>query len=150
MFTCPATLYIVVPCYNESEVFPITAPQLTELVKKMIHDGKISDKSRILYVNDGSRDNTWKLIEAEYKSNKYASGLKLAGNVGHQNALFAGLMAAKDKCDISVSIDADLQDPRRLGFGWKKPDLRAYQIGKRRAFLRGRARRRGDHPLRCF
>ena len=110
MFTCPATLYIVVPCYNESEVFPITAPQLTELVKKMIHDGKISDKSRILYVNDGSRDNTWKLIEAEYKSNKYASGLKLAGNVGHQNALFAGLMAAKDKCDITVSIDADLQD----------------------------------------
>lgn len=110
MFSCPATLYIVVPCYNESEVFPITAPILTDLVKRMISDGKISDMSRILYVNDGSRDNTWDLIEAEYKSNKYVSGLKLAGNVGHQNALFAGLMAAKDRCDITVSIDADLQD----------------------------------------
>ncbi len=110
MFLQPATLYIVVPCYNESEVFPITAPQLTDLVKKMISDGKISEKSRILYVNDGSRDNTWELIEEEYKSNKYVSGLKLAANVGHQNALLAGLIVAKDKCDITVSIDADLQD----------------------------------------
>ena len=110
MSISPATLYIVVPCYNECEVFPMTAAELTKLVSGMISEGKISDKSRILFVNDGSRDNTWELIEAEYNKNSLVCGLKLAGNVGHQNALFAGLMAAKDKCDITVSIDADLQD----------------------------------------
>ena len=108
--TAPATLYIVVPCYNESEVFPITSVELTALLKEMVAQDKISESSRILFVDDGSRDNTWELISTEYSSNKYVCGLKLACNVGHQNALFAGLMAAKDKCDITVSIDADLQD----------------------------------------
>ncbi len=105
-----ATLYIVVPCYNECEVFPSTVSELTDLLKNMISDNKISDKSRILFVDDGSRDNTWELISNEFKINNFVCGLKLAGNVGHQNALFAGLMAAKDNCDITVSIDADLQD----------------------------------------
>lgn len=105
-----ATLYIVVPCYNECEVFPFTVKELTNLLSNMISNNKISDKSRILFVDDGSRDNTWELISNEFVVNKYVCGLKLAGNVGHQNALFAGLMAAKDNCDITVSIDADLQD----------------------------------------
>ena len=110
MNSSPAVLYIVVPCYNECEVFPTTAAELTKLVASLSEEGKISEKSRILFVDDGSKDNTWELIDAEYRKNKYICGLKLAGNVGHQNALFAGLMAAKDLCDISVSIDADLQD----------------------------------------
>lgn len=110
MINEPATLYIVVPCYNESEVFPITAPALTELLKDMIQNKKVSTKSRILFVDDGSRDNTWELIAAEHSVNSYVSGLKLAGNVGHQNALLAGLLTAADKSDITVSIDADLQD----------------------------------------
>ncbi len=105
-----AVLYIVVPCYNECEVFPQTAKALTELMEKMCSEGKISEKSRILFVDDGSRDNTWELISGEYDVNPRICGLKLAGNVGHQNALYAGLMAAKDKCDITISIDADLQD----------------------------------------
>lgn len=105
-----ATLYIVVPCYNECEVFPQTAAALTALVKSMSEEGKISDSSRVLFVDDGSKDNTWELINAEFEINPYVCGLKLAGNVGHQNALYAGLMAAKDKCDITISIDADLQD----------------------------------------
>ena len=109
MNSSPAVLYIVVPCYNECEVFPTTAAELTKLVASLSEEGKISEKSRILFVDDGSKDNTWELIDAEYRKNKYICGLKLAGNVGHQNALFAGLMAAKDLCDISVSIDADLQ-----------------------------------------
>ena len=110
MDSSPAVLYIVVPCYNESEVFPLTAPELTELLKSMVAGGKISEKSRILFVDDGSKDATWQLIAAEYQKNNYVCGLKLAGNVGHQGALFAGLMAAKEQCDIAVSIDADLQD----------------------------------------
>ena len=110
MNSTPAVLYIVVPCYNECEVFPTTAAELTKLVASLSEEGKISEKSRILFIDDGSKDNTWELIDAEYRKNKYICGLKLAGNVGHQNALFAGLMAAKDLCDISISIDADLQD----------------------------------------
>lgn len=108
-FSC-ATLYIVVPCYNECEVFPQTVSALTKLVRAMTEAGKITDRSRILFVDDGSKDNTWELINAEYERNPHVCGLKLAGNVGHQNALYAGLMAVKDKCDITVSIDADLQD----------------------------------------
>lgn len=110
MILSPATLYVVVPCFNECEVFPFTVKELTQLLSNLVSDNKISDKSRILFVDDGSRDNTWQLISDEYKVNKFVCGLKLAANVGHQNALFAGLMAAKDLCDITVSIDADLQD----------------------------------------
>lgn len=110
MSATPATLYIVVPCYNESDVFPISSSALTELLIDMIKNNKISAKSRILFVDDGSRDNTWELIAKEHSINKYVSGLKLAGNVGHQNALLAGLLTAAKLSDITVSIDADLQD----------------------------------------
>ncbi len=103
-------LMIVVPCYNEQEVFHTTAHKLTEVIKVLISKGKIAENSGILFVNDGSRDNTWELIRHEHEVNPYVLGLCLAGNVGHQNALLAGLEAASDISDITVSIDADLQD----------------------------------------
>lgn len=103
-------LSIVVPCYNEQEVFKDTARQLTELVGGLISKGKITSDSYILFVNDGSKDNTWNLIAEECGKNEYVRGLKLAHNVGHQNALFAGLMTAKEDSDAAISIDADLQD----------------------------------------
>ena len=103
-------LMIVVPCFNEEEVFPSTEKQLTSLIEDLIQKGKISPDSGVLFVNDGSRDRTWELISEAHKRSKYVYGLNLAGNVGHQNALLAGLNTAKDICDISVSIDADLQD----------------------------------------
>lgn len=103
-------LMIVVPCYNEEEVFKDSAEQLTEVIKDLINKEKISSNSGILFVNDGSRDRTWELIKEEHRWNKYAYGLNLAHNVGHQNALLAGLNTVKDICDMSISIDADLQD----------------------------------------
>lgn len=103
-------LMIVVPCYNEEAVFSSSAEQLIAVIKDLIKKEKISGDSGILFVNDGSRDRTWELISEAYKSSKYVYGLNLAGNVGHQNALLAGLNTVKDICDISVSIDADLQD----------------------------------------
>lgn len=103
-------LAIVVPCYNEEEVFPETARQLTERVKDLVEKQKIAENSFILFVNDGSRDRTWPLIRAEFEKNPYVFGLNLAGNVGHQAALLAGLMTVKDLADVSISIDADLQD----------------------------------------
>ena len=103
-------LAIVVPCYNEEEVFPETSKRLTEVLKELIEKKKIAEDCFALYVNDGSRDRTWELIEQEYSANPYACGLKLAGNVGHQNALLSGLTYVKEYVDISISIDADLQD----------------------------------------
>ncbi len=103
-------LAIVVPCYNEEEVFAETAKQLTGVIEDLIKKEKISSDSYILFVNDGSKDRTWELISEENSKNKYAHGVKLAGNVGHQNALMAGLMTAKETADITISIDADLQD----------------------------------------
>lgn len=103
-------LSIVVPCYNEKEVFADTANQLTLLIKSLIDKKRISHDSYILFVNDGSNDGTWDLMQAEFEQNKYVYALNLACNVGHQNALIAGLFAVKDICSIAVSIDADLQD----------------------------------------
>ena len=103
-------LMIVVPCFNEQEVLYDTAKQLTEVIENLIRKGKITQNSGILFVNDGSRDKTWKLIAKANKTNKYVYGLNLAANVGHQNALLAGLNTVKDICDIAISIDADLQD----------------------------------------
>lgn len=103
-------LAIVVPCYNEEEVLEETTKQLVELMKNLIQKDKITNDSFILYVNDGSKDDTWNIIQNKYKVNKLVSGLNLSANVGHQNALFAGLMQVKDICDCSISIDADLQD----------------------------------------
>jgi len=103
-------LAIVVPCYNEQEVLPHSSQQLNALLDGMIHDGLVSRDSYILYVNDGSRDATWSLIEGYCKAAAHVRGLKLAGNVGHQNALMAGLMTTLDDADVTISIDADLQD----------------------------------------
>ncbi|WHY85235.1 glycosyltransferase family 2 protein [Neobacillus novalis] len=103
-------LTIVVPCYNEEEVLPETISQLQQLLKELINDTLVSKHSKILFVDDGSKDRTWELIYKEGLRNEYVRGLKLAGNVGHQNALLAGLFAAKELSDCVVSIDADLQD----------------------------------------
>lgn len=103
-------LAIVVPCYNEEAVFDDTNIALTLLLKDLIEKKKINSKSFILYVNDGSNDDTWQLIKEAYNESKYVYGLSLASNKGHQNALFAGLMYAKDEADFTISIDADLQD----------------------------------------
>lgn len=103
-------LAIVVPCYNEQEVFSLCSQKLTEVVKDLIIKEKIAKNSFVLFVDDGSKDKTWELIASEVEQNKYVRGLKLSGNVGHQNALMAGLITANDSSDITVSIDADLQD----------------------------------------
>ncbi len=103
-------LYIVVPCYNEEEVLPETARRLRGKLEAMMAAGQISKESRVLFVNDGSRDRTWQLIEELHRSCPLFSGVDLSRNRGHQNALLAGLMTAKDRCDIAISMDADLQD----------------------------------------
>ena len=103
-------LYIVVPCYNEEEVLPETSKRLREKVRGLIEAGKVSEKSRILFVNDGSRDRTWELISELHAADPIFSGVDLTRNRGHQNALLAGLMTAKDRCDMAISMDADLQD----------------------------------------
>lgn len=103
-------LYIVVPCYNEEEVLPETSRRLKEKLESLISAGAISEESRVLFVNDGSRDKTWSLIEGLHRSDKRFSGVNLTRNRGHQNALLAGLMTAKDRADMVISMDADLQD----------------------------------------
>ncbi|SNU09839.1 Glycosyltransferase involved in cell wall bisynthesis [Lachnospiraceae bacterium] len=103
-------LWIVIPCYNEQEVLPITAPMFLEKIKHLISAGKISEESRILFVNDGSKDETWNIIEKLSQENKHFIGISQSRNRGHQNAVLAGLMEAKDKCDITISIDCDGQD----------------------------------------
>ena len=105
-----SVLYLVIPCYNEEEVLPETVKRLTVKLGKMIESGKISDDSRMLFVDDGSKDKTWQLIEKFTIENKYVGGIKLSRNRGHQNALLAGLMTAKERCDCAISLDADLQD----------------------------------------
>lgn len=109
----PATLYIIVPCYNEQEVIRDTHSRLSALLAQMQCAGSISAESRIMYVDDGSRDSTWKLIEEIVASGSDACGLKLAANAGHQNALMAGLAKSVNLCDIAITIDADLQDDIR-------------------------------------
>ena len=104
------SLYIVIPCYNEEAVLPITAPLFRDKLLSLSSQGKISPDSRVLFVNDGSRDNTWNLICQLAKEDEHFKGICLSRNRGHQNALLAGLMEAKDKCDITISIDCDGQD----------------------------------------
>ena len=103
-------LYLVVPCYNEEEVLPETSRRLTEKLQSLIEAGKADPLSRILFVDDGSKDRTWELIAGYHQANHQISGLKLSRNKGHQNALLAGLTHAKDHCDMAISLDADLQD----------------------------------------
>ena len=104
-------LAIVVPCYNEEEVLNIASAALREVLDDLVNKRKIAEDSFVLFVNDGSKDRTWELIEEEHKNHPVQiKGVKLAGNVGHQFALTAGLITAKDMSDVTVSIDADLQD----------------------------------------
>lgn len=103
-------LYLVIPCYNEEAVLPETTKRLTEKLHAMIRAGQIDRESRILYVDDGSRDQTWALISEYSAAIPYVDGVKLAHNRGHQNALLAGLMTAMPLCDCAISMDADLQD----------------------------------------
>lgn len=104
------TLYIVIPCFNEEKVLPITSKQFLEELQLLMDKGKISRDSKILFVNDGSRDSSWDIILKLARENKHFSGICLSRNQGHQNALLAGLMDARDNCDITISIDCDGQD----------------------------------------
>ena len=103
-------LYIVIPCYNEEKVLPITAPMFLKKIEELVEAGKIAPDSRILFVNDGSKDSTWQIITELSKENCHYTGICLSRNRGHQNALLAGLMEAKELCDITISIDCDGQD----------------------------------------
>lgn len=103
-------LYIVIPCYNEEQVLSETEKRLTAKLEQMIADKLISDKSRMVFVDDGSKDRTWSMISEMYEKNPYVMGIKSSRNRGHQNTLLEGLMTVKDDCDMVVSMDADLQD----------------------------------------
>lgn len=103
-------LYIVIPCYNEESVLPITAPLFRQKILDLISANAISEDSKVLFVNDGSKDKTWEIIRQLAAADPVYSGISLSRNRGHQNALLAGLMEAKTKCDISISIDCDGQD----------------------------------------
>ena len=106
----PPILYIVIPCYNEEAVLPITAPIFLDKLESLAAAGKISPDSRILFVDDGSRDGTWDIITRLSRQDPRFTGIRQSRNRGHQNALLAGLMEAKGKCDITISIDCDGQD----------------------------------------
>ena len=103
-------LFCVIPCYNEQEVLNETAKRLKEKFESLISSGKISADSRVLFVNDGSKDKTFDMIKKLHEEDKLFQGINLSKNMGHQNALMAGLMTAKDLCDMAISLDADLQD----------------------------------------
>ncbi len=103
-------LWIVIPCYNEEKVLPLTAPMFLQKIQDLVAAGKISDKSRVCFVNDGSKDRTWELIQSFAARDEHFIGISQSRNRGHQNAVLAGLMEAKDVCDITISIDCDGQD----------------------------------------
>jgi glycosyltransferase involved in cell wall biosynthesis len=103
-------LYIVIPCYNEEEVLPVTAPQFLKKIDDLSRAGKISGESRVLFVDDGSKDKTWQIISGLAASDRRYAGIRQSRNRGHQNAVLAGLMEAKEQCDITISIDCDGQD----------------------------------------
>ena len=106
----PPILYIVVPCYNEEAVLPVTAPLFLEKLRQMTESRKIAPESRVLFVDDGSRDATWDIIRALARQDEHGLGISQSRNRGHQNAVLAGLMEAKSRCDITISIDCDGQD----------------------------------------
>ena len=118
-------LYIVIPCYNEQEVLPVTAPLFLEKLESLIGQGLIAPSSRVMFVNDGSKDNTWPLIQRLSAENEHFEGLCLSRNRGHQNALLGGLMEARSRCDITISIDCDGQDDINAMDGM----VRAYHEG---------------------
>ena len=109
MKACPV-LWLIVPCYNEQQVLPVTAPIFLGKITDLISSGSIDKASRILFVNDGSKDRTWDIIESLSCQDNHYSGISLSRNRGHQNALLAGLMEAADNCDITISMDCDGQD----------------------------------------
>lgn len=111
-------LYIVIPCYNEQEALPITAKRLTELTDDMLAKGLIDPASRIVLVDDGSRDETWQVIRELHAADKRFEGVKLAHNAGHMNALWAGMTLSAEKCDCVITIDADLQDDVNAMYGF--------------------------------
>ena len=111
-------LYIVIPCYNEEEALPITAKRLTELTDDMIRREIIAPASRILLVDDGSKDRTWQVISSLHAADRRFEGVKLAHNAGHMNALWAGMTMAEPKCDCVITIDADLQDDVEAMYGF--------------------------------
>ncbi len=114
----PPILYIVIPCYNEQEALPITAKRMTELLDDMTGKKLIDPKSRIALVDDGSRDETWKVISGLHARDPRFEGIKLAHNAGHMNALWAGMTTVVEKCDCLVTIDADLQDDVNAIYGF--------------------------------
>ena len=103
-------LYMVIPCYNEQEVLPETSKRLKEKLSTLVKAGKIDPESRIIFVNDGSKDRTWEIIRRLHEEDPVFGGVNLSRNRGHQNALLAGLMTVKDHADMAISMDADLQD----------------------------------------
>lgn len=103
-------LYLVIPCYNEEAVLPITAPKLREKFAALHLAGKIDARSRICFIDDGSKDRTWEMIEALHAEDPAFSGIRLSRNRGHQNALLCGLMTLRERADCIISLDADLQD----------------------------------------
>jgi len=105
-----AVLYIIIPCYNEEKVLPITSEMFLEKIHALVQTGKIDDESRIMFVNDGSKDRTWEIICELANKDEHYIGISQSRNRGHQNAVLAGLMEAKDRCDITISIDCDGQD----------------------------------------
>lgn len=106
----PPVLYIVIPCYNEQEVLPVTSGMFLEKINSLIEKGRVAPESRVVFVNDGSKDNTWNIIQELANSDEHFEGVCLSRNRGHQNALLGGLMTVKDRCDITISIDCDGQD----------------------------------------
>ena len=103
-------LFCVIPCYNEQEVLPETSGRIRAKLSELISKGKIDSDSRVVFVNDGSKDRTWEIISDLHRQDPVFQGINLSKNMGHQNALLAGLMTVKEVCDVSISMDADLQD----------------------------------------
>ena len=106
----PPKLIIIIPCYNEQDVLPITSEMFLDKLVQLISEKKISEDSRIMFINDGSRDGTWEIIQNLSERDSRFIGISQSRNRGHQNAVLAGLMEAKDNCDITISIDCDGQD----------------------------------------
>lgn len=106
-------LYFIIPCYNEEDALPLTAPVFLETLRRLIGEERVDPASRVVLVDDGSSDGTWEIIRRLHREDRSFSGLRLGRNRGHQNALTAGLMWARERCDVTVSIDADLQDDIR-------------------------------------
>ncbi len=106
----PPVIYLVIPCYHEEEALPVTAGKLREKLSALMGQGMISEDSRVVFVDDGSKDGTWELIAQLHEQDKLFQGIKLSRNYGHQRALLAGLMTVRDRCDAVISMDADLQD----------------------------------------